>query len=163
DLNDWTPELHAEALELIKQYRIGPLFTPPSVADANNRGTMQIPGNQGSDNWQGASWDPETSMFYVPSVTNLSVQALQAGGTRSDMNLIGGAGGAVPTEGGAAGAGGGGAGGGGRGGRTGGPGAAAAPGAAGPRGGGGGGGGRGRGGPVQLGPGVSRGPWGIGP
>ena len=23
-------------------------------------------------NWQGASWDPETNMFYVPSVTNMS-------------------------------------------------------------------------------------------
>jgi len=168
DLNDWTPELHAEALELIKQYRIGPLFTPPSVADANNRGTLQIPGNQGSENWQGASFDPETGMFYVPSVTNMSVQALQPGGMRSDMTYIGGAGGAVPAEGGGAGAGGGGgrggAGGGAQaGGRAAGPGGGGPPTGAGPGGGGGGGGGRGRGGPIQLGPGVSRGPWGIGP
>lgn len=97
DLNDWTPELHAEAVELIKPYRIGPIFTPPSVATAARRGTLQIPGNQGSANWQGVSWDPETSLLYVPSVTNMTVQALQLGGTRSDMTYIGGAG-AVPAS-----------------------------------------------------------------
>jgi quinoprotein glucose dehydrogenase len=166
DLTDFTPELHAEALELIKPYRIGPLFTPPSVATPTMRGTLQLPGNQGSALWQGAAFDPETQMLYVPSVTNMSVQALQPGGTRSDMNFIGGAGGAVPAEGGGGGAGGGGRGGAGGAapgaGRAGGPGGPGAPGGAGP-GGGGGGGGRGRGAVPQLGPGVSRGPWGIGP
>jgi len=155
DLTDFTPELHAEALELIKPYKIGPLFTPPSIATAAVRGTLQIPGNQGSALLQGASFDPETQMLYVPSVTNMSVQALQPGGTRSDMNFIGGAGGAVPTEDGGARGGGGGA-------RGGGGGAAGAA-AGGPGGQGRGGGGRGRGGVPQLGPGVSRGPWGIGP
>jgi quinoprotein glucose dehydrogenase len=150
DLIDFTPELHAEALELIKPYKIGPVFTPPVVATATLRGTLQVPAAQGAALWQGASFDPETQMLYVPSVTNLSVQALQPGATRSDMNFIGGAGGAAPAEG---------AGGGG-GGRAAGPGGQGAPGAAGPR---GGGGGRGRGGAPQLGPGVSRGPWGIGP
>ena len=31
DLIDFTPALRAEAIELVKQYRIGPLFTPPSI------------------------------------------------------------------------------------------------------------------------------------
>ncbi len=56
-------------------------------------GTLQLPGNQGSALWQGAAWDPETNMLYVPSVSNMTVQALQTGGTRSDMTYIGGAGG----------------------------------------------------------------------
>ena len=56
-------------------------------------GTLQLPGNQGSALWQGAAWDPETNMLYVPSVSNMTVQALQPGGTRSDMTYIGGAGG----------------------------------------------------------------------
>ena len=43
-------------------------------------GTLQLPGNQGSALWQGGAWDPETNMFYVPSVSNMSVQALQPGG-----------------------------------------------------------------------------------
>ena len=173
DLIDFTPELHAEALELVKSYKIGPLFTPPVVATATLRGTLQVPAAQGAALWQGASFDPETQMLYVPSVTNMSAQALQPGASRSDMTFIGGAGGAVPGEGGggggagAAGRGAGGAGGGGRavaggpavgGGRAGGAGGPNAPTGAGP-----GGGGRGRGGVPQLGPGVSRGPWGIGP
>jgi quinoprotein glucose dehydrogenase len=145
DLIDFTPELRAEAQAMLKDYRLGPLFTPPSVAAGGLRGTLQIPGNQGSALWQGAAWDPETNMLYVPSVTNMSVQALQVGGTRSDMTYIGGAGGAVPQEGGGGAAAGGGA-------R-----------AAGPGQGGRGGGGRGAGGPVVVGPGVGRGPWGIGP
>ncbi|RPI54903.1 MAG: pyrroloquinoline quinone-dependent dehydrogenase [Acidobacteria bacterium] len=160
DLIDFTPELNAEARAMIKDYKIGPLFTPPIVAGTDGlRATLQIPAAQGSALWQGAAWDPETNMLYIPSVTNMSANALQPGGERSDMNFIGGGGG------------------GGRGGApdrgrgappAGGRGATAA----GPRGGGapvdpqaagGGGGGRGRGGPVVLGPGASRGPWGMGP
>ena len=34
DLIDFTPELRAEALEIIKKYVTGPLFTPPSVVGA---------------------------------------------------------------------------------------------------------------------------------
>ena len=93
DLIDFTPELNAQAREIFNQYRNGPLFTPPSVRTDTVLGTLQLPGNQGSALWQGAAWDPETNMLYVPSVSNMTVQALQPGGTRSDMTYIGGAGG----------------------------------------------------------------------
>ena len=158
DLIDFTPELNAEAREMIKDYQIGPLFTPPIVAGTNGGklGTLMIPAAQGSALWQGAAFDPETNMLYVPSVTNMSNNSLQPGGERSDMSFIGGGGG-----------------GGGRG-RAAGPAPGRGPTAAGPidpevqanaaatRGGGGGGGRGGRGTPA-LGPGVSRGPWGMGP
>ena len=174
DLIDFTPELNAQAREMIKQYKIGPLFTPPIVAGTGGGklGTLMIPAAQGSALWQGAAFDPETNMLYVPSVTNMSNNSLQAGGERSDMSFIGGGGGggrgAAPARGA-------------------GPAPGGAPSAAGPAGpggpqgaagqparagggaapvdpeAGGGGGGRGRGGPVVLGPGSSRGPWGIGP
>ena len=170
DLIDFTPELNAEARAMLKEYKIGPLFTPPIVnGTAGLRGTLQIPAAQGAALWQGAAWDPETNMLYVPSVTNITNNVLQAGADRSDMNFIGGGGGggrgAPPA--GARGAG---------------PGAPGAPSGAGPapngidpeqaaaaRGAGGaaargGGGGGGRGGAVPpLGPGASRGPWGMGP
>ena len=29
DLIDFTPALHAQALELVKKYKMGPMFTPP--------------------------------------------------------------------------------------------------------------------------------------
>jgi quinoprotein glucose dehydrogenase len=152
DLIDFTPELNAEARAMLKEYKIGPLFTPPIVAGTNGlRGTLQIPAAQGSALWQGAAFDPETNMLYVPSVTNITNNSLQPGGERSDMTYIGGGGGggrgAAPARGRGtpppA-----------RGGTNAGP---ADPEAAGARGGGG------RGGPVTLGPGSSRGPWGMGP
>ena len=94
DLIDFTPELNAEARAMLKEYKIGPLFTPPIVAGTNGlRATLQIPAAQGAALWQGAAWDPETNMLYVPSVTNMSANALQPGGDRSDMSFIGGGGG----------------------------------------------------------------------
>ena len=41
DVIDFTPELRAQALEVLKQYDRGPLFTPPS-----ERGTVQMPGQR---------------------------------------------------------------------------------------------------------------------
>ena len=94
DLIDFTPELNAEARAMLKEYKIGPLYTPPIVAgEGGLRGTLQIPAAQGAALWQGAAWDPETNMLYVPSVTNMTAVALQPGGDRSDMNFIGGGGG----------------------------------------------------------------------
>ena len=72
DLIDFTPELRAEALEIFNRYRSGPLFTPPSVRDdspGGTQGTLQLPGYIGGTNWNGAAYDPETQMLYVPSVT----------------------------------------------------------------------------------------------
>ena len=58
---------------MLKEYKIGPLFTPPIVAGTDGLlGTLQIPAAQGSALWQGAAWDPETNMLYVPSVTNMT-------------------------------------------------------------------------------------------
>jgi quinoprotein glucose dehydrogenase len=60
DLNDTTPEMHQEAIDLIAKYDHGPLFTPPS-----QRGMIQMPGGIGGGSWAGAAIDPETGMFYV--------------------------------------------------------------------------------------------------
>lgn len=68
DLIDFTPELRAEAVEIIKQFRIGPLFTPPSLDDPNGtKGTIQRPSLGGAANWIGAAVDPETGILYIPS------------------------------------------------------------------------------------------------
>jgi len=63
NLIDFTAELRAEALEIVKRYTIGPLFTPPSVRGAgseDNQGTIQLPGSQGGADVQGAAFDPLT-------------------------------------------------------------------------------------------------------
>jgi len=70
DLIDFTPELRAEALEIVKRYVIGPPFTPPSVIGEGPNaklGTIQLAGASGGANWNGGAFDPETGMFYVGS------------------------------------------------------------------------------------------------
>ena len=72
NLIDFTPELRAEALEIVQRYTTGPLFTPPTVRGDGpnaNLGTIQLPGSQGGADVQGAAFDPETNMLYVPSIT----------------------------------------------------------------------------------------------
>jgi quinoprotein glucose dehydrogenase len=72
DLIDFTPELRAEALEIVKRYIIGPQFTPPSVIGQQpsaKLGTIQLAGASGGANWNGGAFDPETGMFYVGSRT----------------------------------------------------------------------------------------------
>ena len=60
DANDLTPEIHALAVEEMQRFRLGPLFTPPSL-----QGTLQRPGARGGANWGGAALDSETGLLYV--------------------------------------------------------------------------------------------------
>ena len=70
DLIDFTPALRAEALEVIKRYRIGPLFTPPSFSNVDGPlATIQVPADTGGANWPGASFDPETNYLFIHSHT----------------------------------------------------------------------------------------------
>ena len=76
-LIDFTPELRAEALEVMKQFRIGPIFTPPSVVEeGGTQGTLMLPSLMGGANWPGATLDPETGVLFVPSITNASPVAV---------------------------------------------------------------------------------------
>ncbi len=70
DLIDYTPELRAEALRILEGFTWGPLFTPPSIVDENNGGTIFMPGFGGGANWQGVAFDPETNMLYIPSTSH---------------------------------------------------------------------------------------------
>ena len=72
DLIDFTPELRAAALDIVKHYVIGPMFTPPSIKGSrasDTKGTIQLPGSVGGADWQGAAFDPETGILYVESIT----------------------------------------------------------------------------------------------
>ena len=70
NLIDFTPELRTEALRIISDYTYGPVFTPPSLVTATNKGTIFMPGFGGGANWQGVAFDPETNMMYVPSTSH---------------------------------------------------------------------------------------------
>jgi quinoprotein glucose dehydrogenase len=81
---DFTPELKAEALKQVAQYKIGPLFTPPIARGEGGKiGTLYIPNGA---NWPGGSLDPETGMVYVYSHTLLRVLSMVNDPKRSDMN-----------------------------------------------------------------------------
>ena len=69
NLIDFTPELHKEALEIVSQYTIGPMFMPPTVRTETNLGTIQLPGSQGGADVQGGAFDPDSGYMYVPSIT----------------------------------------------------------------------------------------------
>ena len=76
DANDLTPEIHALAVEEMQQFRLGPLFTPPSL-----RGTLMRPTVSGGADWGGAAFDPETGLLYVRSTegTTTNQVCLNAG------------------------------------------------------------------------------------
>jgi quinoprotein glucose dehydrogenase len=88
DLNDLTPEIHAEALKIASKYRMGPLFNPPSVVTPTNLGTLQVPGSQGGSNWQGAVADPETGIMYVSSTSTITYMGMVSEPERSNMRYI---------------------------------------------------------------------------
>ena len=76
DLIDFTPELRARALELVEPYRLGPIFTPPSMATDGKRGTLGRPGAWGSGNWHTGAFDPETGFYYAVSLQAPDVYAI---------------------------------------------------------------------------------------
>ena len=94
DLIDFTPELRAEAMEIAASYRMGPLYSPPSLIDDpdGTRGRLTLPGWGGGSSWPGAGVDPETGILYVPSVTVPIVIALgkgDPGGANPDYIRVG--------------------------------------------------------------------------
>ena len=74
DLVDFTPEIRAMAVEAVKNFRLGPLFSPPMLSvDGGLQGTIQRPYVGGGASWTGAAIDPETGLLYVPSMNRFSV------------------------------------------------------------------------------------------
>ena len=90
DLIDFTPEMRAEAIEIATAYRMGPIYTPPSLAeDADGTfGLLSLPGSTGGANWPGGAADPETGIFYIYSQTQVTRLALGNSPRRSDMDYI---------------------------------------------------------------------------
>ncbi|MFN2563727.1 MAG: PQQ-binding-like beta-propeller repeat protein [Gemmatimonadaceae bacterium] len=91
DLIDFTPELRRQALEIAKEVRMGPLYTPVSRVDApdGTKGTLQAPGANGGVNIMGGSAvDPETGILYVASQGGHSRIALESNPQRSEMRYV---------------------------------------------------------------------------
>ena len=77
DLIDFTPELRAEAVKAIAQYKIGPIFTPPVVSQKEGPlAVLQMASQAAATNWPGGSYDPETRTLYVQSQSAVATLGL---------------------------------------------------------------------------------------
>ncbi|HEY7287913.1 MAG TPA: PQQ-binding-like beta-propeller repeat protein [Vicinamibacterales bacterium] len=66
DLIDFTPELNAQAKQLVSRYRLGPMFLPGVVSKVEGPvAALTIATTAGGTNWPGASADPETHIVYA--------------------------------------------------------------------------------------------------
>lgn len=92
DAFDLTPELKAEAAAEMKKYRLGPMYTPPSL-----EGTLMRPSIIGGSNWGGGAFDPETGILYVKTSNIVSVARVKrpdaasiapTGGTPTDADYV---------------------------------------------------------------------------
>ena len=68
DANNLTPEINRLARERMQKFRIGPMFTPPSLT-----GTLQRPSQTGGANWGGAAFDPSTGYLIVRGKNDVGV------------------------------------------------------------------------------------------
>jgi quinoprotein glucose dehydrogenase len=83
---DFTPQLKAEGLKVLSQYKIGPVYTPPIVnGEGGKIGLLFIPNGA---NWPGGALDPDTGIMYIYSHTLLRVLSMVNDPKRSDMNFI---------------------------------------------------------------------------
>jgi quinoprotein glucose dehydrogenase len=55
----------------MRKFRIGPMFTPPSL-----EGTLQRPSQGGGANWGGAAFDPETGYLFVRAANSIGLNRL---------------------------------------------------------------------------------------
>jgi glucose dehydrogenase len=75
DLIDYTPALKDRARAIARDYVMGPVFTPPSLASDEpgglgaKKGTLVQPGAWGSANWNTGAFDPDTAVYYAVSQT----------------------------------------------------------------------------------------------
>ena len=89
DLIDYTPELRQEALEIIKNYKIGPIFNPPIQVDhpSGLRSFVLCP--SGATNIYGPTTaDPETGILYVSSRTGCRSENIVSGRLKDDPDDV---------------------------------------------------------------------------
>ena len=78
DVIDFTPELRAQGMEMLKRYKwggnfpySGTLYNPPIVGDVKGLlGALNIGNASGGTNWPGGGYDPETHIVYAQANTS---------------------------------------------------------------------------------------------
>ena len=85
ELIDFTPELRAEALEILEDYVWGPFFNPPLHRDNDlgKKGSLWCPGDVGGTNIDGTPVaDPTTGIIYITSQKGCSSRVMITGEER---------------------------------------------------------------------------------
>jgi len=88
DLIDFTPELRQKAIDLVDQFHIGPLFTPPLHRDNDmgKLGSLWCPGDIGGVNIDGpAAADPTTGVLFVTSRKACTTRIMAPGSERDGL------------------------------------------------------------------------------
>ncbi|MBN9544616.1 MAG: PQQ-binding-like beta-propeller repeat protein [Alphaproteobacteria bacterium] len=66
ELIDFTPDLKKRALEIVKNYKMGPIYTPPVVSKRPGPlATLSLGPANGGTNWPGGSFNPENHTAYL--------------------------------------------------------------------------------------------------
>ena len=81
DAFDLTPATREAARAELAKYRLGPLYTPPSL-----QGTVMRPGVIGGANWGGGAFDPQSGVLYVKTSSNNAAILRLAAPDRSPSN-----------------------------------------------------------------------------
>lgn len=86
DLTNISPEAYEYVLQEFRKYRSGSMYTPPSL-----QGTLTMPGNLGSAQWHGGSFDPLVNVLYVnahevPTIHRL--RPVYSGGSAPDSAVV---------------------------------------------------------------------------
>lgn len=100
ELIDFTPALHSQALELVKNYKLGPIYTPPVVSKSPGPlGTLMLGPADGGTNWPGGSFNPEThtAFLYACNSCLISIGLVPPPPDLSDLRYVVGVAGRTPT------------------------------------------------------------------
>jgi quinoprotein glucose dehydrogenase len=88
---DFTPQLRAEALNLLSRFHLGSGFTPGVVSHANGPGTLAMAAAGSGTNWPGGAYDSETHIAYLPSQHEIwSIGLVPGDPKRTDMAYMSG-------------------------------------------------------------------------
>ena len=79
DVIAFTPTLQAAAMAALGSYRLGPIYTPPSL-----EGTVAMPGVIGGAGWGGAAVDPASGVLFVKGSNSPSLFRLLKRDAQSD-------------------------------------------------------------------------------
>ncbi|MBI3048508.1 MAG: PQQ-binding-like beta-propeller repeat protein [Acidobacteria bacterium] len=77
DLVDFTPDLRAKALEIIKRYKVANTpFNPPILGDVKGMLGAIVPAT--ATNWPGGGYDPENGILFAPAGNTFGSRSLVA-------------------------------------------------------------------------------------